>query len=45
MSIRCLTGRHAWDWDHETIRLRGNLKVTTVHCKHCGVRRGDTVRL
>lgn len=45
MGILCRTGRHTWDWDHETIHLRGTLKVTTVHCQHCGARRGDTVRL
>ena len=45
MSILCRLGRHAWDWDHESIRLRGNLKVSVRECKHCGVRRGDTIRL
>lgn len=45
MSILCRLGRHTWDWDHETIRLRGNLKVSVRECKHCGARRGDTVHL
>lgn len=45
MSIRCSLGLHTWDWAHESIRLRGNLKVSVRECKHCGVRRGDTIRL
>lgn len=44
-AFACWAGQHEWDYAGETIHLRGDLKVTIRTCKHCGARRGDTVRI
>lgn len=38
--ILCWLGQHDWAWDAETVRLRGDIKVSIRECRHCGTRRG-----
>lgn len=45
MSIRCALNLHAFDHRTERVELRGRIKVTTVACSRCGVRRGWVDRL